>query len=583
MTLHGGRNRSGLRRRTGEALTAVLTVALVFSFSGCSLAPDTGETSSSPTTSSADSGNAAIFTPSDGITLSQHTPLNKWTAFVSELTASLQNQHMKKSSITAKSFDNLDDQSQAVQDYVVSHIASSASSSGGSTTGAGSSQTTDAASAKNHTIIVAPVTDTTDSQRQYGDYFGSHITEKTSASSSGSSPSTTESPSGASLDTDSSNSSASPSTTSNDASTTRHEAIVRLRSALNLARNSGMHVVLLSSTFEGFTPDLFVPMASVAQMAQVQAKQLVSKLELDKTSKENPKQIEVLLPSGSSTTDTADVDTFNKTAFSAIWEVLGPYFRSGAVESPSGLLDKNSSADSWKLLKFNASNEDSVKKELTARLGKQNKSASTRTRIDGILSMNDYVASEVTETLTSMGYTGSSADINPEISIAGIVDNITGKKDLKKSKAPDPSVAPSTNGDADSSGGSSSQDSSSSDSSSSDSSSSQQSDDTGGLNSSAWPIVTGYGAYLDNIPNIVDGQQWMTALEDRKGIDSTLAKAVAQLNTSQQLNADDSIRTETSNGISAPTLQKELLTVSASNLKSVLIDTNYVTAADAGL
>jgi ABC-type xylose transport system substrate-binding protein len=497
--------------------------------------------------------------------------------------ASLQNQHMKKSSITAKSFDNLDDQSQAVQDYVVSHIASSTSSSGGSTTSAGSSQTTAAASAKNHTIIVAPVTDTTDSQRQYGDYFGSHITEKTSASVSSSSPSTTESPSGASLDTDSSNSSASPSTTSNDASTTRHEAIVRLRSALNLARNSGMHVVLLSSTFEGFTPDLFVPMASVAQMAQVQAKQLVSKLELDKTSKENPKQIEVLLPSGSSTTDTADVDTFNKTAFSAIWEVLGPYFRSGAVESPSGLLDKNSSADSWKLLKFNASNEDSVKKELTARLGKQNKSASTRTRIDGILSMNDYVASEVTETLTSMGYTGSSADINPEISIAGIVDNITGKKDLKKSKAPDPSVAPSTNGDADSSGGSSSQDSSSSDSSSSDSSSSQQSDDTGGLNSSAWPIVTGYGAYLDNIPTIVDGQQWMTSLEDRKGIGSTLAKAVVQLNTSQQVNADDSIRTETSNGISAPTLQKELLTVSASNLKSVLIDTNYVTAADAGL
>ncbi|MCI1636822.1 MAG: hypothetical protein LKI30_01775 [Bifidobacterium crudilactis] len=578
MTLHGGRNRSGLCRRTGEALTAMLTVALVFSFSGCSLTPDAGETSTSPTTSSADSGNAAIFTPSDGITLSQHTPLNKWTAFVSELTASLQNQHMKKSSITAKSFDNLDDQSQAVQDYVVSHIASSASSSGGSTTGADSSQTTDADSAKNHTIIVAPVTDTTDSQRQYGDYFGSHITEKASASASSSSPSTTESPSGASSDTDSSSSSASPSTTSDNASTTRHEAIVRLRSALNLARNSGMHVVLLSSTFEGFTPDLYVPMASVAQMAQVQAKQLVSKLELDKTSKENPKQIEVLLPSGSSTTNTTDVDTFNKTAFSAIWEVLGPYFRSGAVESPSGLLDKNSSADSWKLLKFNASNEDSVKKELTARLGKQNKSASTRTRIDGILSMNDYVASEVTETLTSMGYTGSSADINPEISIAGIVDNITGKKDLKKSKAPDPSVAPSTDGDADSSGGSSSQDSSSSDSSSS-----QQSDDTGGLNSSAWPIVTGYGAYLDNIPNIVDGQQWMTALEDRKGIGSTLAKAVAQLNTSQQLNADDSIKTETSNGISAPTLQKELLTVSASNLKSVLIDTNYVTAADAGL
>lgn len=49
-----------------------------------------------------------------------------------------------------------------------------------------------------------------------------------------------------------------------------------------------------------------------------------------------------------------------------------------------------------------------------------------------------------------LGYTGSAADINPSITISGIVDNITGKKDLKKQSVPDPAQAPeSDDGDSD--------------------------------------------------------------------------------------------------------------------------------------
>ena len=68
----------------------------------------------------------------------------------------------------------------------------------------------------------------------------------------------------------------------------------RLVSALRLAQNEGMKVVLVSNTLQGFTR-MYVPMTTAEQIGQLQAKQLVSKLELDKTSSDNPKHIEVLL------------------------------------------------------------------------------------------------------------------------------------------------------------------------------------------------------------------------------------------------------------------------------------------------
>ncbi len=51
--------------------------------------------------------------------------------------------------------------------------------------------------------------------------------------------------------------------------------------------------------------------------------------------------------------------------------------------------------------------------------------------------MNNYIASEVIKELDDLGYTGSAADINPQITISGIVGNITGKKDLSRDAVPD--------------------------------------------------------------------------------------------------------------------------------------------------
>lgn len=555
----------------GRMFAALMASLLVISAASCSPSPDNTQSASTSASTTKATGSVAIFTPSDGITLSQHTPLNKWTAFVSELSASLRTRHMDKQSISTQTQDTLDEQSRAVQDYVVNHVTqASGNSSSASSSGSGS-----------ESLIVAPVIETTSTERQFGDYLGKALQHSSSGTGTQSEGTSSPSSSASSSKSASATASSSASSDGDTESSSEQASVSRMISALNLAKKSGMHVVLLSSTLEGFTPDLFVPMSSVQQMAQVQAKQLVSKLELDKTSTENPKQIEIMLPSDSAnsskSSDTTTSSSIDQTAFAAMWEVLGPYFRNGTVVSPSALLDKNSTADSWKSVTFDASNEDSIKKELTNRLGKNSKASGKHTRIDGILATNDYVASAVTTTLSSLGYTGTAADINPEITISGIVDNITGKKDLKKSKAPDPSVAPEGQSDSEEQSDSTS---SSDSSASSDSSTDSEKD---GTDDSSWPIVTGYGAYLDNIPGIVDGQQWMTALEDRKTLADTLAQALALMNANQSLSTISSIASAKSNGITAPTLTHALITVSASNLKSALIDTDYVTAADAGL
>ena len=292
------------------------------------------------------------------------------------------------------------------------------------------------------TLVVAPVADTTESDRQYGDYVSHAITWN-----------------GSSSDEDAQD---------------YAQSAERLVSALQLAQNEGMKVVLVSNTLQGFTPDVYVPMTTAEQIGQLQAKQLVSKLELDKTSSDNPKHIEVLLPydAANESGSTADA-TFAQGVFKGIWSVLGPYFKDGKAVSPSGTLTSSSTESDWVSVAFDAAKSERVKSTLAGRLG-MDKDTSRHTRIDGIISCNDYVAGYASEELNDLGYTGSAADINPSITISGIVDNITGKKDLKKQSVPDPAQAPeSDDGDSDT----------------------EDTSDSLDEQNSQWPIITGYGAY----------------------------------------------------------------------------------------
>ena len=488
----------------------------------------------------------AIFTPSDGITLSQHTPLNKWAKLVPDITSELKKQGFKSANITTTTSSDLAKQSQDIQDYVVNHAVAAQS-------GKDSANKKDGADEKAITLIVAPAAETQTSTRQYGDYVSQTsgtATDRTGSDEAGSTD--------ASESTDTPES-ANASSSDNASDSTDTESMPRMANALQLAKDSGMHVVLVANPVKDFTPDAFVELSTAERIGQIQASKLADKLQLDTISKDNPKAVEILLPYTASA-DGSD-DEFAKEAFAGAWSVLQPYFKKGTAYSPSGLLTADTTDGQWESVAFKIDKDSRITDEITNRL-KQKNSAS-HTRIDGIIAMNDYVASGVVDALDHLGYTGSAADINPSITLPGIVGNITGKQDLHRKKVPDPIKAPENDGDA-----------------TNDGSASEKARDT------QWPIITGYGAYVDELPQLVSGHQWMTAVEDRKGAATQLAQMCLKINQGTAVKSPQNLTKGTYPGVAGknmPTLRPDLVAISASNLKSTLIDPGYITLADAGM
>ena len=519
-----------------RATACLATLSMAAAFAACSPVGGTGDPAVSNTTAATSTGtaagsdayNLAIFTPADGITLSNNTPINKWAVLTSDIQKAVKDAAADSSetaaNVTTKTSTatDLDKQSQDVEDYVVSHLA-------------------DTNAMASTTLIVAPVSQTDEVTRQYGDYVRQDVTWN-----------------------------AEPVDGETDQQKTQRQAGERLVSALTLAHEAGTRVVILSNQLQGFTPDLYVPFTTAKAIGHIQAEQLARKLKLDATSPQNPKSIEVMIPLSSTGADgNGTVDTtFAQEAFAGIWEVLGPYFSDGRAVSPSGYLSSATTDDDWKAVTFDPSSDDAAGRELTRRLGNsQATNASQLKHIDGIIAMNDYVSSQVVTALTDLGYTGSSADINPEISISGIVGSLTGKIDLSKRAVPSPRKAPSPSPGASASSGIKLPFSSTNDVSS----------------ATAWPIVTGYGAYADTITHIVNGKQWMTALANRKDTATLLAKVVAAYAANADPSQIDGLTAADYQGTSVAAIVKDQLAVAASNLKTMLIDTGYITPADAGL
>ena len=604
--------------RPATAFTALAaTCAMVLSLASCASNADTHTNDGQTTITMSSTGAVALFTPSDGITLSQQTPLNKWAKLTPDLTASLTDAGFKKDNITHTTSDSLDKQSRAIQDYVVSHLSDK-----GKTNDAGI-----VIEPENMTLLVAPVVEADASTRQYGDYVSQELrttqdesgddadTSANGSSNSSSADSSSGSTSGSSDSKDSADAkdssgsaarsdSADSSESSDDASSdslsdatdsadtaddTQAEAADRLVSSLKLAKESGMHVVLLGNSIEGYKPDAFVKFTDAQTIGKLQAEKIVSKLQLAKASKDNPKRIEVLLPytpvkngtsddasdsaSGDASGAVADTDesAFAQEAFRGIWQVLGAYYEKGVAESPSGTLDANTTEDDWRAVAYDASKEGSSAKVLATRL---KSGTDSPTRVDAVIALNDYVASEVVSELKDLGYTGSAADINPQITISGIVGNIAGKKDLARQAVPDPIKSPENDtADQDAADDGAAKDEHDA-----------SSDKTDKARDSQWPLVTGYGAYISNIPSVVNGKQWMTGIANRKAIASDIADACVRLNTGKALSGMSSVRNGEVGGVAkVPIISEPPLAVSASNLKAALIDPGYITLADAGL
>ena len=537
--------KTGFARHLSGLLALLACLFMVASAGACGPAMDGGKPSSpnapqSQATSTAAAevpGRVAIFTPSDGITLSQHTPINKWAALVPELKAALTKEHLSGKRIDAYTSGNLEDQSKELQDYVVNRL----------------SERKAGKTAEPTTLVVAPMTSPDSITRQYGDYISK------------------------SLDTDA-----------------KDKASARLVSSLRLAAGAGMHLVLLANQVPGIQPDLFVQLSDARAIGQMQADKLASKLELDKASKNNPCRIEILLPNRTAETSSSDASSADKDAeasqaqqgrqeeqdaqssfpaqaFAGIWQVLGPYFRDGRAVSPSGRLQADSTEKDWQTVAFDPGKDASATgKELATRLAMSD-GTKTRTEVDGILAMNDFIVSGVVSELGDLGYRGTSADVNPEISISGIVGSMAGRQDLHRQRVPKPAQDPATRNQT------------GSDADSSQQTTGKTQETTPSDDHAAWPIISGYGAYVDNIPQIVDGRQWMTGLEDRLGLAADIAKACIGLNSQGKVPAMNTIQAINQNGKQVRRLSRPLVAVSASNLKATLIDTGYIKPADAGL
>lgn len=501
-----------------------------------------------------DPGTVAMFVPSDGLTLSQHTPLNKWAKLTPRISDALKKAGIAADDIDVSTADSLDKQSQDIQDYVVEHATNATAKDA-------DNDAKTATTVRDTTLVIAPVTESDAATRQYGDYVSQRIEDTMDDGDSADEAQNNANDAAASSDghdgaddadeAESDKSDKTEDQDDDDADQTRHEAIERLRSALRLAKENGMHVVLLANEVEGVSPDAFVRMSTATLIGKVQAEKLIGKLQLSKASKDNPKSIEIMLPYDSEAEDT----TFAAEAFAGAWSVLEPYFKEGKATSPSGALSSDTTAEDWRTVAFDARKTAQVKAVLEGRLG-YSKGQKKLTKLDGVIAMNDFIAAGVVEALDDMGYSGSAADINPSITISGIVGNITGRRDLKRSQVPDPSKAPDPT---------------------------QQETGDDADDEARWPIVTGYGAYLDEVPSVVNGKQWMTGMENRDVLAADIAEVCVKLNQGASLSSLSYVTRTKVEGKQTPTVSEDLLAVSASNLKTALIDPGYITPADAGL
>lgn len=542
------------KRAKNKLFTACAAASsILILMSGCS---GTSQ-SSSPSKAQMSIGTVAIFTPDDGIDLTRKTPLSTWNILVPEIIKSLKSKGFPDNTITQKSSSSLSEQSQAIQDYVVNQIAPLQKKQSGKN----SSKTLQDIKKKisHTTLLVAPWTNKKGSN-DYGDFVTRPKVEDNSYNN-------------------------------NSKETT---AETRFASALRLARESGMHVVMLSKSINGFDPDVIFNLSTASRIGELQAKTLVQKLALDRATSDDPKYIEVLLPchnhhnpnnssnknsDTSSSTDYDDDDyssnndfndEFAKEAFKGIWKVLRPYFASGTLLSPSGYLDSQTEEEDWVKVAFDADDPSSVKDELTKRLKNHARNSNNLPKhIDGLITLNDQVAMQATSALENLGYQGSAADINPSITLPDVIGNFIGKKDIVKRPVPAPKKDANNSEKSQNSG---------------EKSSVHQQNDPG--QAKRWPVMTGYGAYKETMPNIVNGKQWMTTIEDYQSIAKDIATTCASLNKTCKLSS--SIKTidtpsNTTKGKKIPTIVEPIMAVSATNLKALLIDPGFISMADAGL
>lgn len=376
-----------------------------------------------------------------------------------------------------------------------------------------------------------------------------------------------------------------------------------ISSALSTLRKNRIRVVFIGSGIGTTAPDALLRTASARQIGHKEATNLVQKLDLTQATKKNPRAVLILLPSDEDTQDglttaSSSAGAQKTTATSTgrgltptareyltgVLEVLAPYFKSGVAYNAYDISLTSAGSDEWADLVVPTDSDDASDRvqdifdtcrrqildasqsnssdgnsplsqdRLLGRLSHAVLGTGDSFPLSGVLAGNDALASLVVSELSSRGYTGSASDINPQVELGTILGTIGHSPDLAKKRVPDP---------ASQSGGM----------------------DT--ASASAWPIVVGFGGSSDSAPSVANGRQWATGVVDEKdlatkavrlirnaGTGSSLTKGLAT--TQQPMGSATKSRT-----ISATSYTTVF--IDESNLKAVLVDGGYISAADAGI
>lgn len=536
---------SALMRITRQrAIASMVSLGLLCSLSACG---NVNQETQPENTDSGDAqllppaqGNVQLFIPADSFSLSTQTPINTWSELSSAIHSQLQTYGFSTKQISTTKSDSLAKQIDALTQAI-----------------------DDAPENTPQTFIIAPALANDNIRQQYGDYVSdsqmlaesSENSSKTASRASGDSEQHSDDDEVSAIEQN-------------------QQDLKSLAQLIDTAQAQHIRVIELGSPVQAITPDCVVDLVSAYQIGAAQAQELVNKLDITHATPSNPISIEVFIPSSNDA-------LFARAMFNGVWSVLGQYYASGVVVSPSGRLSQTSNEDSWSTVSVEETTKDGISTAIAERLelNHSREHASSLPKLDGVLSGNDAMAQYVIDALKQAGYTGTSATINPNISIGGIVKQLAGEADLQRNAVPQPRRQSST--------------------SSADSKTQVL----------TWPIITGYGAYTSNLAYIIDGSQWSTSLVNRNAVAQSIAGCVLAYNTNNkpktvvrqiekqvkqqqkaakqhndqqtiQSSAWDTVRIDQ---VSIPQVSQSLLAVSASNLKSVLIDGQYISPADAGL
>lgn len=386
-------------------------------------------------------------------------------------------------------------------------------------------------------------------------------------------------------------------------------------SALKKLRAEGATVVSLASTYASARADLLIRTADARTIGRRAATALVKKIKLKEATEENPRGILILLPTTSSllkaATSTATdgsgpaqssqqsdaasaIPAVDRAYLRGVLDVLSPYFDEGKAYNAYdiALTDPNSSGWSKLVVPVDATSADSTiqsifdhcRQQLLDAHGISADDAASHESplgqdrplgwlshvvlgtgdavpLSGVLAGDDALSQLVSNELDERQYSGTAADINPQITLNGILHTIGGSPDLSRDRVPAPAVSGSL---------------------------------PSGMQKTPWPVVLGFGGSAKSAALVASGKQWATGIVDETVLASSLATAIANRAERRTLARSLSASSVRLSGVDAePKNQKKAGTITAtrpaivltdeSTLKATLVDPGYVSAADAGI